>query len=71
MAMVGVGMEVVVGRNAGQSQGGLVACREMPKHFLGATLWRHRLHQTAPPSRCAALGVVESQMVDLPGKGNH
>ena len=30
------GVEVVVGRHAGQSQNGLVACREMPELFLSA-----------------------------------
>ena len=29
----GAGMEVVVGRHAGQSQEGLVACRETPEHI--------------------------------------
>ena len=33
---MGAGMDVVVGRHAGQSQGGLVACREMPEHFPSA-----------------------------------
>ena len=28
---LGAGMEVVVGRHAGQNQGVLVACREMPE----------------------------------------
>ena len=28
-----VKMEVVVGKQAGQNQEGLVACREMPEHF--------------------------------------
>ena len=30
---VGAGMEVVDGMHAGQSQGGLVTCPEMPEHF--------------------------------------
>ena len=30
---MGVGMEVVVDEHAGQSQRGLVACREIPEHF--------------------------------------
>ena len=32
----GAGMEVVVGRFAGQSQKGLVACLEKPEHFASA-----------------------------------
>ena len=33
---VGVGMEVDVGRHAGQSQDWLAACREMTEHFQSA-----------------------------------
>ena len=33
VSLVGAGMEVVAGKPAGQSQEGLVACREMSEHF--------------------------------------
>ena len=34
---MGTGIEVVDGRHSGQSQDGLVACWEMPEHFLSAS----------------------------------
>ena len=40
-SLVGSGMELVVGRHAGQSQEGLVVCREMPEHFL--SVWEYEL----------------------------
>ena len=36
IAMVGAGVEVVVGRHAGHSQEGLGACQQLPEHFLSA-----------------------------------
>ena len=40
LGWVWAGMEVMVGRHAGQSQDGLVACQEMPEHFPSVRL-RH------------------------------
>ena len=48
-------MEVVDGKHEGQNQGWLVACQEIPEHFLSNTQ-SHRLR------------MVMSELVGLPGK---
>ena len=66
MAMVGwmgVGMELVLGKHAGQSQ---VVGRMSGD--AGAFPECVGLHPIVPPSRCAILGRVEPELVGLPGK---
>ena len=58
--------EVAVGGHGRQSQERLIARREMPEHFPNARRG-HRLHPIIPPSRYAALGRIESELVGLPG----
>ena len=66
MGGMGADMEVVVCRHAWKAKG-LVVCQEMPGHFQIAR-WIHWIHPITPPSRCAALGRVESELVGLSGK---
>ena len=55
----GAGMEVVDGMHAGKIQGG--------SHVGRCRCTCHRWHPITPPSRCAALGRVEPELVGLPG----
>ena len=57
-------MDVVGGMHTGQSLGWshVERCRKT----IGERC--DKLHQNTPPSRCAALGMVESELVCLPGK---
>ena len=63
---MGAGMELVLGKHAGQSQ--VVGHMSgLPEHFQ--SVWGiHLLHPIVPPSRCAVLGRVEPELVGLPGK---
>ena len=69
MAMVGwigAGMELVLGRHAGQSQvvGRMSGDAGAFPECVGNTL----ITPIVPPSRCAVLGMVEPELVGLPGK---
>ena len=69
MAMVGwmgAGMELVLGKHGGQIQ--VVGRMSGDVGAFPECVGIHLLHQIVPPSRCAVLGRVESELVGLPGK---
>ena len=63
---MGAGMELVLGKHAGQSQvvGRMSGDAGAFPECVGHTL----ITPDVPPSRCAVLGRVEPELVGLPGK---
>ena len=61
-------MEMVVDKNIGQSQEGLVTCREMVEHFPSVRSYTDDTHPITSPYSCVALGRVKPELVGIPGK---